>query len=152
MTGLLIIGIGNPDCGDDAIGPLVARLLAGHVPPEVSIIERAGDMIGLLEEWTGWDTVVLIDAAATITTPGSIHRIDLLRERLPNGLSLASTHAFGVADAVELARALGQLPERLIVYAVEGCRFEPGVPQSPEVVAAAEKVAAQVVLEVLVLN
>jgi hypothetical protein len=54
-----------------------------------------------------------------------------------------------VADAVDLARALGQLPERLIVYAVEGCRFEPGAPQSPEVVAAAEPLAARVVLEVL---
>ena len=72
-----------------------------------------------------------------------------MRESLPIGLSLASTHGFGVADAVELARALRQLPERLIVYAVEGCRFEPGAPQSPEVVAAAQRVAARVVLEVL---
>jgi hydrogenase maturation protease len=149
VTGLLIIGIGNPDCGDDAIGPLVARLLLGRVPPGVTLLERAGDMLGLIEDWTGCQGVVLIDAAAAITTPGSFHRIDLLREPLPVGLSLASTHGFGVADAIELARALGQLPERLIVYAVEGCRFEPGAPQSPEVVAAAESVAARVVLELL---
>ena len=149
VTGLLVIGIGNPDCGDDAIGPLVARLLVGHVPPEVAIVERAGNMLGLIDDWSGRDHVVLIDAAAPITTLGSIHRIDLMRESLPIGLSLASTHGFGVADAVELARALRQLPERLIVYAVEGCRFEPGAPQSPEVVAAAQRVAARVVLEVL---
>jgi hydrogenase maturation protease len=149
VTGLLIIGIGNPDCGDDAIGPLIARLLLGRVPPGVAILERAGDMLGLIEDWTGRQGVVLIDAAAAITTPGCFHRIDLLREPVPIGLSLASTHAFGVADAVELARALGQLPGKLIVYAVEGCRFEPGAPQSPEVVAAAERVAAQVVSEVV---
>ncbi len=149
MTGLLVIGIGNPDCGDDAIGPLVARHLAGRVPPEVTTLVRTGDMMGLLEDWTGREAVVLIDAAALITTPGSIHRIDLLREALPAELSLTSTHGFGVADAVGLARALGQLPKRLVVYAVEGCRFEPGSPQSPEVVAAAERVAAQVVLDVL---
>jgi hydrogenase maturation protease len=146
VTGVLVIGTGNPDCGDDAVGTLVARRLAGRVPPEVTILERAGDMIGLLEDWTGRDAAVLIDAAAPITAPGSIHRIDLLRESLPVGLSLASTHAFGVADAVELARVLGQLPERLIVYAIEGCRFEPGAAASPEVVAAAEGVAARVVL------
>jgi hydrogenase maturation protease len=149
VTGLLVVGIGNPDCGDDAIGPLVARRVAGRLPPGVTIIERGGDMIGLLEDWTDRDAVVLIDAAAPITTPGSIHRIDLLQESLPVGLSLASTHAFGVADAVALGDALGQLPERLIVYAVEGCRFEPGAPPSPEVIAAAEGVAARVVLEVL---
>ena len=146
---MLVVGIGNPDCGDDAIGPLVTRSLVGRVPREVTIVERAGDMIGLLEDWTGRDAVVLIDAAASITTPGSIHRIDLLREPLPSGLALASTHAFGVADAVALGHALGQLPNRLIVYAVEGCRFEPGATQSPEVVAALDEVAARVVSEVI---
>ena len=55
VTGLLVIGIGNPDCGDDAIGPLVARLLVGHVPPEVAIVERAGDMLGLIDDWSGRD-------------------------------------------------------------------------------------------------
>jgi hydrogenase maturation protease len=148
VTGLLVVGIGNPDCGDDAIGPMVARRLVGRVPRDVTIIERAGDMIGLLDDWAGRDAVILIDVAAPITTPGSIHRIDLLRESLPVGLSLASTHAFGVADAVELARTLGQLPEQLIVYAVEGFRFEPGAPQSPEVFVAIEAVAARVVSEV----
>jgi hydrogenase maturation protease len=152
VTGLLVIGIGNPDCGDDAIGPLVARRLVGLIPPEVAILERAGDMLGLVEDWISRDGVVLIDAAAAITAPGSFHRIDLLREPLPVGLSLASTHGFGVADAVELARALGQLPKRLVVYAVEGCRFEPGAPQSPEVIAAGERVAVQVVLEILGLS
>jgi hydrogenase maturation protease len=149
VTGLLVIGIGNPDCGDDAIGPLVARRLTGRVPPGVAILERTGDMLGLIEDWTGGDGVVLIDAAAAVTSPGTIHRIDLLRESLPAGLSLASTHAFGVADAVGLARALGQLPARLVVYAVEGGRFDPGAPPSPEVVKAGERVAARVTVEVL---
>jgi hydrogenase maturation protease len=148
VTGLLVIGIGNPDCGDDAIGPMVARRVRGRVSPELAILERAGDMLGLIDDWTDHHGVVLIDAASLVTTAGAIHRIDLLREPLPVGLSLASTHAFGLADAVELARTLDQLPERLIVYAVEGCRFEPGAPQSPEVVAAAERVVTQVVLEV----
>jgi hydrogenase maturation protease len=149
VSGLLVIGIGNPDCGDDAIGPMVARLLAGQVGPEAAVVERSGDMLGLIEDWAGRDGVVLIDAAAPVTAPGSIHRIDLLRESLPAGLALASTHAFGVADAVEVARALGQLPASLIVYAVEGGRFDPGAPPSAVVITAAETVAARVAAELL---
>lgn len=144
MTGLLVIGIGNLDCGDDAAGPLVARRLAGRVPPGVTIQVRTGDMIGLIEDWTGCDGVVLVDAAAPVGGPGVIHHLDLLRDELPPGLSFASTHVFGVADAVGLARALGQLPRHLIAYAIEGATFEPGAPVSPAVAEAVEAVATRV--------
>ena len=147
MSGLLVIGIGNPDCGDDAIGPIVARLLAGRLPAGVDVLERTGDMLGLLDDWAGRDGVVLIDAAAMMAAAGTIHRIDLLHEPLPAGVRLASTHAFGVADAVELARALGRLPGVLIAYAVEGETFVPGAAPGAPVMAAAEAVANHVIAE-----
>jgi hydrogenase maturation protease len=46
---------------------------------------------------------------------------------LPQELFRHSTHAFGVADAVELARALDRLPPRLILYGIEGGNFAAGV-------------------------
>ncbi len=144
MSGLLVIGIGNPDRGDDAVGPSVAGLLAGRVPASATIQVRTGDMVGLIEDWSDRDAVILVDAAPAFTAPGTIHRLDLLRDPLPAGLSLGSTHAFGVADAVELARVLGQLPGSLIAYAIEGAAFAPGAPLSPAVAAAAEVVAARV--------
>lgn len=147
MSGLLVIGIGNPDCGDDATGPIVARLLAGRLPAGTDILERTGDMLGLLDDWAGRDRVLLIDAAAMVTAAGTIHRIDLLCEPLPAGVTLASTHAFGVADAVELARALDCLPVVLIAYAIEGEAFGPGARPSPSVMAAAETVASRIVVE-----
>ncbi len=54
-----------------------------------------------------------------------------------------STHGFGVAQAIELARALNQLPRRLRVYGIEGYRFEVGAPPLPEVMAAVECLAQQ---------
>jgi hydrogenase maturation protease len=147
VSGLLVIGIGNPDCGDDAIGPMVARLLARRIGSRAEVIERSGDMLALIEDWAGRDGVVMVDAAAPVTALGTIHRIDLLRDALPAGLSRASTHAFGVADAVALAGALDRLPARLIVYAVEGGSFDVGAAPSPAVAAAAEAVAARVAAE-----
>ena len=38
----------------------------------------------------------------------------------------SSTHALGLADAVELARSLGRLPQRVVVYGIEGAAFEFG--------------------------
>jgi hydrogenase maturation protease len=147
VSSWLVIGIGNPDCGDDAVGPMVARLLDGRVPPGVTVLARAADMLGLIEDWDGRDGVVLIDAAALVTEAGTTHRIDLLQDPLPRDLALASTHAFGVADSVALARALNRLPGQLIVYAVEGGVFEPGAEPSPAVVASAGVVARRVAAE-----
>jgi hydrogenase maturation protease len=61
---------------------------------------------------------------------------------------LRSTHAFGLAEAVELARALGRLPRFLVVYGVEGKCFTPGAALSAGVEAAAADAAARVLDEV----
>jgi hydrogenase maturation protease len=143
---IVVIGLGNPDCGDDGIGPLVARAVSEHATG-VRVIERRGDALALMEDWAGAQSVVLVDAAAAVSEPGRIHRIDLAREELPRDLSLSSTHAFGVADAIALASALRRLPQQLIVYAVEGENFAPGDPMSRAVAAAAEDVTARILKE-----
>jgi hypothetical protein len=53
-------------------------------------------------------------------------RFDACSQPLPVGGLRSSTHAFGVSDAVELARALGRLPDRLDVYVIEGENFTAG--------------------------
>jgi hydrogenase maturation protease len=144
---VLVVGIGNPDRGDDGIGPLVVRQLIGRVSRDVAIIERSGDALALIDDWEGRDAVILVDAAASGGRPGSIHRIDLLRDTLPPELSLSSTHGFGVAEAVGLADALDLLPAQVIAYAIEGANFDAGAPISPEVAAVTAEVADRVVAE-----
>jgi hydrogenase maturation protease len=143
----LVVGIGNPDRGDDGIGLLIVRQLVGYVAPDVTVIERSGDALALIDDWAGHDAVILVDAAASGAAPGSIHRIDLLQDELAADLSLSSTHAFGVVDAIGLARALDKLPDRLIAYAVEGADFNPGASVSPEVAAAISAVVGRIAAE-----
>jgi hydrogenase maturation protease len=147
MTARLVIGVGNPDRGDDGIGPLVIRHLAGRVPDDVALMHLSGDILALIDDWAGRAAVILIDAAAPGSSPGAIHRIDLRHDALPTELSLSSTHGFGVAEAVALARALGTLPEQLIVYAIEGANFAPGAPLTQAVAASADTVAARIAAE-----
>jgi hydrogenase maturation protease len=66
--------------------------------------------------------------------------------------SRVSTHAFGVAEAIELARALRQLPPVLVVYGVEGATFETGAGLSTVVAAAVPQAVARVRQELLVLT
>ena len=143
----LVIGIGNPDRGDDGVGPEVARRLHGRLPATAGILKRSGDAIALIEDWKGFSSVILADAVAPIAEPGRIHRLDLAKNPLPVAFSPGSTHAFGLAETVELARSLGRLPPFLVAYLIEGEQFEAGGPLSPMVSKAVDTAVEQITRE-----
>lgn len=133
----LVIGIGNAARGDDAAGLIAARRLGG--------LEHEGDPLALLDVWEGADSAVLIDAVRSGAAAGTVHRFDAAGGRLPAwSRSSTSTHAVGLAEAIELARTLGRLPARLVVYGIEGEHFEAGTGLTPAVSAAVDVVAAAV--------
>lgn len=140
--GPLVIGLGNRCRGDDAAGLLAARALAARALPGVRVAEAGGEGAQLMERWAGAGEVYLIDAVRALARPGRTHRIDAARRPLPAGLFRCSSHAFGLAEAVELARALHRLPATLVVYGIEGVRFELGQEVSPAVMAGVEAVVA----------
>jgi hydrogenase maturation protease len=145
---ILVVAVGNPDRADDGVGALVGARLAGRLPPDTALIVRTGDILGLIEDWADSDALICIDAAEPMGAPGRIRRIDGATEDLPGGCSRASSHAFGLAEAIALARELRLLPEVVIVYAVEGGCFDAGALMTPAVDEAAFEVAERVASEV----
>lgn len=138
MPDRLVIGIGNPDRGDDGVGHVVARIIGG--------VEHNGEATSLLAMLEGADSVWLIDAAESGAPPGTIHRIDCTTgTALPR--RTVSSHGFGVAEAIALARALNMLPQHCIVFAIEAAQFEHRAALSPAVEQAAYEVAEWVLAE-----
>lgn len=86
-----------------------------------------------MEEWRDAEEVILVDAISSGSSPGGILKLDVTKRSLPKEISCRSSHSFGVAEAVELARALERLPAKLIIYGVEGKSFEIGMSLSHEV-------------------
>jgi hydrogenase maturation protease len=146
-TRALVIGLGHPDRGDDAIGMVLAERLSEQAPNGVTVL-TLGETANLLDMIDGADAVVIIDAALSGAPPGTIHRFDANAGPLPETMFTVSTHAMGLAEAIELARTLDQLPSRCIVYAIEGASFDLGRPLSPEVAAAADDVGARVLADI----
>lgn len=136
MHDVLVIGIGNEFRSDDALGVLVARELRRRSNKSVHIVEQGGEGAALLDTFHGASVVLLIDALASHDLPGTVLRVDLSHSGVPLSLTCASSHAFGVAEAVELARALGQLPKKVILYGIVGKSFEPGLGLSDPLVKA----------------
>jgi hydrogenase maturation protease len=146
---VLVIGFGNELRRDDGAGiAVVRRLAAGGLPDGVVVGEEHGEPIGLVERWRTCEAVVLVDTVRSGAAPGTVRRIDASAGPLPGELRRpASTHAIGLAAAIELARALDRVPRRLIVHAVEGRRFDMGATLSPEVAAAVPALTAAVLGE-----
>ena len=140
----VVIGVGNPLRGDDGVGLVVAAALEDRVPPGVSVVPCEQEPSRLLDAWNGAEAAIVVDAAALGDEPGTVRRFDASETAIPAGVFRSSTHAFGVGDAIELARVLGRLPQHVLVYGVEGGRFAAGEPLTAPVEAAVEQVAAAV--------
>jgi hydrogenase maturation protease len=116
----LLLGVGNPDRGDDGVGTEVAARVARLGIPGVEVATEA-EPLALLEHLrrTGLDQVVVVDATVPGPEPGRVRVLPVGAARLVRRTGPAGTHALGVADAVELARALDLLPARLALVGVE---------------------------------
>ena len=142
----LVLGIGNRLRGDDAAGLAVTDLLrAARLRDDVRVIEREGEPTDLIEDLDAAGEVIVVDAVHSGADPGTVHHLDALSQPLPPALGRTSSHAFGIADTIELARALGRLPRSLEVYGIEGRDFTAGAGLAPEVERAAAGVAGELI-------
>jgi len=142
--GRLVIGVGNPHAGDDGAGRAVARRLIARNDCAFEVRECTGEATALMGAWTGRDDVVLVDACRGAGPPGSVHRIGPDEIDRVATLQHASTHSLGVAGAIGLSRALGTLPARLVIYAIEARHGWEGESLSPAVDHAVDQVVALV--------
>jgi hydrogenase maturation protease len=140
----LVLCVGNPDRGDDGVGPLVARMLCGRLPERVLVTQCDGGAAEVLDRIADADCAILVDAAMSGAPPGTVHRVDCAAGEAVRTVGVASSHGLGVAEAIALARTLGCLPRSCVIYAVEAKQLTPGGEVSREVVDAAREVAEHI--------
>ena len=144
---ILVVGIGRPDHGDDAAGLLAAERLRSLAPPGAAVASHRGETTALIDLWPGHAAVVLLDATDLGAPVGTLSRFDGADAPIATR-HLSSPPGERSATVFELARALGRLPKRLIVLGIEGLRFDPQTPPSPELLSALDDVVALLSAEV----
>jgi hydrogenase maturation protease len=140
----VVIGVGNEFRRDDGIGPEVLSRLRGRTAGSVRLVVSDGEPARMIEAWAGAPLAVVIDAVlAHPPAPGRMHRIVVDGA---GGVAIrpVSSHGLGLGDSIRLASALGRMPERLIIHAVEAADVSLGVGLTPAVAAAAEALTAAV--------
>ncbi len=137
--GFRVIGVGQTERGDDAVGPLVAESLRAR---GIDAVAHQGDGTGLLDLWAGVAVCVVVDAVAGGGAPGTLHVFVDPEDGVLARLGFVhSTHRIGLPEALALGRALGHLPDHLVVVGVSGTRFDVGGGLSEGVAAAAAELA-----------
>ena len=125
----VVFGVGHPDRADDAVGPAVAEQVAARELPGVSVVPLVTPL-ELIDSWAGFDVVVVVDAARTGSPEGSVTVHRVRDASWPASSRALNTHALGLVDAIELARALDRLPRELVVVGIEGGNVQIGAPLS----------------------
>ncbi|MDE0805545.1 MAG: hydrogenase maturation protease [Acidimicrobiales bacterium] len=124
---VLVAGVGNVLRGDDGFGVEVARRLTGRpLPDGCTVIETGIGGIALVQELQeGWDGLIVVDTVDHSRPPGTVMVIepevvdvDALGAMERHDL-LADMHLATPERALMLARALGVLPERVLLV---GCQ------------------------------
>jgi len=145
---ITLIGVGNRFRGDDGVGWEIVEKLKAEILPDAQVIEASGEGASLIESMKGKDRVLMFDAVYSGAKAGSIFRFEAHSQPIPAKFFNYSTHAFSLAEAIELARALNQLPEKLIVYGIEGKNFQSGIGLSVEVKNAVSEVIKKVLNDI----
>ena len=141
----LVVGIGNRFRSDDAFGCLVSEELRREDPlPYVDYINHSGEPASLISSWRGYQLAILVDTVSSGKEAGVLYNFDLISTPLPDHLTPFSTHAFGIPQAIELARALNRLPSKLLFVGAEGKNYDAGTHLSPALIAAKRLVKQKV--------
>jgi hydrogenase maturation protease len=143
----LVVGIGNPDRGDDGFGTVVAWKLRERASWSVEVFERTGDPRanrGL--EGHPYRCRDRCSVGDQRTRPGPPSRSD--EQPAPDRFHARFQPCVRGTATIERARSLGRLPRCLVAYLVEGEQFELGMPLSPAVADAVEEVTERVAAEI----
>ena len=148
-----VIGCGNPEAGDDAVGLLAVGLARHRLPPEVEVVQ-AGMSLRVLDLLEDVDAVVIADAVRAPSggrEPGAIVRAVGDPDGLPVELRGSfSSHGLGLAEAVGLAGVMGALPH-VVFLGVEAGDLTAGHGLSPAVASALPALVDALVEEVAAL-
>ena len=142
----VIIGIGHPDRGDDALGLIVIDKLKPHLPPEIVTKKCLGDLAQLIEYFEAYPTIFLVDAMVTEAEAGTLHAFGNQDITSISTQCRSSTHAFDLGQTLALAKNLGIEMKDIRLFGIEAEQFEHGQPLSSKVTAQIDNLISTILM------
>ncbi len=132
---IVIIGLGNPILGDDAVGLIVASELKRWLGDFVDIIELCVGGLTVAESMLGYKKAIIIDALVEEdTAPGKILRLTL-EDLKATPKRFIGFHDMDLATSLELVKAIDResFPDEVVIFGITiqkpGC-YQEGLSES----------------------
>jgi hydrogenase maturation protease len=122
---VLILGMGNLLLEDEGLGVRALEILQQRyeIPPEVELLDGGTTGMGLLDDISGREHLIVLDAVQTGDPPGTLVR--LAGDDVPVYFSMRiSPHQLGLSDVLATLELSGEKPAEVVVLGL--------VPQSLE--------------------
>lgn len=146
---VLVIGLGNNYRKDDGVGLYAAEKIKAMNLDNTEVTVNIGNATALMGAWSKTGKVFIIDAVMSKAESGTTYKFDALKETIPGEMfNCYSTHSFSLLESIEMAKTLGELPDSLIVYGIEGKDLSSGIGLSSKVKTAADEVVEALVREI----
>ena len=145
----LVIGLGNPNMGDEGVGCLLAEKLAAdpRLPQGVEVADGGADLLACAGRMTGRQRITLIDAILDPGKPGALHVFDGDFSGL--AVDQPDAHSLSAVAAVRLLQLtdpeLGRARFKLVAVAIGSAGLGPGL--SPELEAQLPSLVDRVLAE-----
>lgn len=140
----ILYGIGNSFRGDDAAGIEVANTLLDRGASPDQILSGPAEIAQLIDLMEKTECLIFVDCVYSGQEIGTIHKLDLTKEKLPYSKKGPSTHIFGLGEALDMAKALDIFPKKIWFWGIEGRNFEFSRNISHEVQAGIRQVSSEI--------
>lgn len=137
-----IVGIGNPLCGDDGVGAYVCELINAKQLPGVHTIATQQLDTAMIEELTGFDEVIFVDAAIHTTKIN----IDPITEN--SAVTQPLSHHINAVLFAKLAQQLYAATTQFYICAIPATNFELGKKITVKAKSNATKAAALLIARI----
>lgn len=147
---VLVLGLGNVLCGDDAAGVIALHRLRRHyeLPDSVRLVDGGTLGLDLLALVAASDSVVIIDAVRAAGRPGSIVVLED-DEVAPAVYERLSPHQIGVGDLIAGAALCDEYPEDVVIVGIVPETTDTGFGCTPAVAANLDALVDRAIVELL---
>ena len=128
MGRILVAGVGNPLMSDEGIGVRLVSDLAKLADrfPDVDFADLGTAGPSVVHALAGYHKVIFVDCAFMGEMPGTIRRFTPADVRSKADRRRSSLHQGDLLASIDLAHALGECPEEIVIFGIEPETVRPG--------------------------
>jgi hydrogenase maturation protease len=145
---VVVLGVGNVILADEGVGVRVIEAFERDyvMPPGVNVIDGGTSGMEMLDDMSGLDFLLIVDAIAAGKAPGEL--VQLRGDEVPVFFRRnLSPHGIGLSDVLASLEFLGAEPKETVILGVQPTSLDLSTELTPTIAARVPELVAQVVDE-----